>query len=98
MTRRTSRRIPLEQVPTVHQKLFLQAEQELKIRRYAYQTRKGYLGHLRRFFQWLQEEPIPRDPQCIKDHATRQNYFPGFLGDKSTTTHSDKTRSYAVVY
>ena len=54
------------QLPQPYQGLLDQVETELKIRHYAQKTRKNYLGHLRRFFGWLNGMPVPQDTASIK--------------------------------
>ena len=63
---RTSKRANLQGLPTGHQKLLHQVENELKIRHYAQKTRKNYLGHIRRFFFWLNGASVPDDPESVK--------------------------------
>ncbi len=63
-----SRRATLHGLPQTHQKLLQQMENELKIRHYAQKTRKTYLGHIRRFFFWLQGAPVPMEPQPLKHY------------------------------
>ena len=68
MNHSTSRRAPLHGLPHSHQQLLHKVENELKIRHYAQKTRKNYLGHIRRFFFWLQGSPVPTDAQIVKSH------------------------------
>ena len=88
MNRSTSKRAALHDLSPSHRTLLHQVENELKIRHYAFKTRKNYLGHIRRFFLWLRGAPVPTAPQPIKAYLLFLVEHKGVGAASLHTTHS----------